>query len=90
MGWPEIREQIGYALTGVESYEAKKKRMSDVPSLAETHWQTQAERLEHILTDLIAELRHWVDSDLLGPDSQVLLTRLADNAEARLREARDD
>ena len=39
-----------------------------------------------ILQDLIAELRDGVDSDLLGPDSQVLLTQLADRAEARLKE----
>ena len=46
--------------------------------------------LRRILTDLIAELREWSDSELLNPDTELHVNRMADRAEARLREVGDE
>lgn len=43
-----------------------------------------------ILTDLIKELRAWPDSELLNPDTELHVNRMADRAEARLREVTGD
>ena len=42
--------------------------------------------VQHILTDLIAELREWSDSELLNPDTELHVNRMADRAEVRLRD----
>ena len=44
------------------------------------------ELITPILTDLIAELRAWSDSELLNPDTELHVNRMADRAEARLKE----
>jgi hypothetical protein len=50
MDWNRMRDQIGWALTGVESYEHREARLSeDTP--------------ERILQDLIAESRAWLAGD---------------------------
>lgn len=43
-----------------------------------------------ILTDLIKELRAWSDSELLNPDTELHVNRMADRAEARLEELSDE
>ena len=43
-----------------------------------------------VLTDLIAELRKWSDTELLNPDTELYVNRLADRAEARLREVQGE
>lgn len=43
-----------------------------------------------ILTDLIAELRAWSDSELLNPDTELHVNRMADRAEARLKGLNDE
>lgn len=73
MDWNRMRDRIGWALTGVESYEHRQARLSE-----DSH--------ERILTDLIAELREWAGHEVLNPDTEQRLYRMADRAEARLRE----
>ena len=43
-----------------------------------------------ILIDLIAELRTWSDSALLNPDTELHVNRMAERAEARLREVQGE
>ena len=43
-----------------------------------------------ILTDLIKELRAWSDSELLNPDTELHVNRMADRAEARLEGINDE
>ena len=53
-------------------------------------WCHRREQERSILTDLIEELRAWSDSELLNPDTELHVNRMADRAEARLREAVGD
>lgn len=45
----------------------------------------QRDAYRDVLRDLIAELRAWSDSELLNPDTELHVNRMADRAEARLR-----
>ena len=56
----------------------------------ERDWLATNDPVLAILTDLIAELREWSDSELLNPDTELHVNRMADRAEARLREVSDE
>ena len=75
MDWNRMRDQIGWALTGVESYEHREARLSeDTP--------------ERILQDLIKELRGYADEGYIMGASTMreLCTRVKED----LREVSGD
>ncbi len=56
----------------------------------DSHMEYERDEFLSILTDLIKELRAWSDSELLNPDTELHVNRMADRATALAGERRGD